>query len=151
MQAGFRDKAIELRRQGLSYSEVLKQVPVAKSTLSLWLQDVGLSKKQKQRLTEKKRQSALRGALSRKNWRIKSSKEIIEKAEREIGRLSERELWLIGIALYWAEGSKEKECTLKYTSMTLARTEFLKLLNFGRKLVVSRDQLFSIFISREVK
>ncbi len=27
---------------------------------------------------------------------------------KDIGRLSKRELWLIGVALYWAEGSKEK-------------------------------------------
>jgi len=46
-------KAIELRKKGLSYSEILKCVPVAKSTLSLWLRSVGLSKKQRQRLTDK--------------------------------------------------------------------------------------------------
>lgn len=46
-------KAIELRKQGLSYREILEQIPVAKSSLSLWLRSVGLSKKQKQRLTEK--------------------------------------------------------------------------------------------------
>lgn len=38
--------AIELRKRGLSYSEILMQVPVAKSTLSIWLHSVGLSKTQ---------------------------------------------------------------------------------------------------------
>ena len=109
MEAGFKEKAITLRKQGFSYSEILKQVNVAKSTLSLWLRDVGLSKKQTQKLSEKKRLSALKGALARKTWRIESSKQIIEKSEKEIGQLSARELWIIGISLYWAEGSKEKE------------------------------------------
>lgn len=46
-------KAIKLRREGLSYREILRYVPVAKSTLSLWLRDVGLAKRQTQRLTKK--------------------------------------------------------------------------------------------------
>jgi transposase len=53
--------AIELRRQGYSYSEILKRVPVAKSTLSLWLRSVGLAKQQKQRLTEKRLAALKRG------------------------------------------------------------------------------------------
>lgn len=102
-------KAIELRKQGLSYSEILTQVPVAKSSLALWLQSVGLSKPQKQKLTEKKLAAALRGALKKKEQRITLSHRIKTSAEAEIGKLSERELWLIGVSLYWAEGSKEKE------------------------------------------
>jgi len=101
--------AIDLRRNGESYSEIIKKVPVAKSTLSQWLRDVGLAKRQSQRLTEKKRQGQLRGALSRKNNRIRTQNEIYSISKKEIGLLSSRELWLFGIALYWAEGSKEKE------------------------------------------
>lgn len=102
-------KAIELRKRGLSYSEILAQVPVAKSSLALWLQSVGLSKKQKHRITEKKIAGALRGALKKKEQRIERSHRIKTIAEAEIGALSKRELWLIGVALYWAEGAKEKE------------------------------------------
>ena len=102
-------EALDLRRKGFSYREILEKVPVAKSSLSLWLQSVGLSKKQKQRLTEKKLASARRGALKKKQDRILRTKIIKEKAQKEVGKLSERERWLIGTALYWAEGSKEKE------------------------------------------
>lgn len=102
-------EAIKLRKQGLSYSEILKHVSVAKSSLALWLQSVGLSKKQKQRLTEKKLASARRGALKKKEDRILRTKIIKENAEKEIAGVTARERWLIGTALYWAEGSKEKE------------------------------------------
>ncbi|MDO8492324.1 MAG: hypothetical protein Q7S34_01630 [bacterium] len=34
---------------------------------------------------------------------------ILKKAEKEVGQVSNRELWLIGVALYWGEGSKQKE------------------------------------------
>lgn len=101
--------AINLRKQGFSYSEILKRIPVAKSSLSLWLRSVGLSKRQNQRLTEKKLAAALRGALKKKEDRILRTRIIRETAEKEIGQLTKREMWLIGTALYWAEGSKEKE------------------------------------------
>ena len=101
--------ALNLRKRGGSYREILEVVPVAKSTLSLWLRSVGLSQKQKQRLTQKKLMAARRGALKRKEDRISRTKIIKEISERQIGALSDRERWLIGIALYWAEGSKEKD------------------------------------------
>jgi len=104
-----KNKAIELRKQGLSYREILEQIPVAKSSLSLWLRSVGLSREQKQRLTAKKLASALRGAKRKKEIRIAITNEIKAKARKEVGRLTKRELWLIGIALYWGEGNKEKE------------------------------------------
>lgn len=104
-----KEKAIKLRKKGFSYSEILKEIPVAKSTLSLWLRNVGLAKEQKQRLTEKKIAAALRGAKARRDYRLAITKEIKDKARKEVGKLSDRELWLIGTALYWAEGHKERD------------------------------------------
>lgn len=104
-----RERAIKLRRKGCSYSEILKEVPVAKSTLSLWLRDVGLSKRQKQRLTKKKLAAALRGATKRKKQRLAITERIKTKARKEARKISEKDLWFIGISLYWAEGSKQKE------------------------------------------
>lgn len=104
-----KEKAINLRKKGFSYSEILREVAVAKSTLSLWLRSVGLSKKQKQRLTEKKLAAMKRGWESCHKKRVLITQEIKNKAKKEIIRLTKKELWLIGIALYWAEGSKEKD------------------------------------------
>ena len=104
-----KNKAIELRKRGFSYSEILKQISVAKSTLSDWLKDVGLSKRQKQKLTKKKLEAALRGGKARKDNRISITKKIYEESKKDIGDISRRELWLMGVMLYWAEGHKEKE------------------------------------------
>lgn len=109
METTLKEKAIALRRQGLSYSEILKSIPVAKSTLSLWLRSVGLSKKQKQRLTEKKLLSAKRGAAKKREARIDIVKKIREEAKNEIKKLINKNFWLLGVVLYWAEGSKEKD------------------------------------------
>lgn len=102
-------KAIILRKKGLTYSTILEKVPVAKSTLALWFKKVKLSTPQFQRITKKRLAAGRRGGLAKKNQRIQKTYNIIQKAEGEIGSISERELWLIGTTLYWAEGSKEKE------------------------------------------
>lgn len=104
-----KEKAISLRKQGKTYSEIMREVPVAKSTVSLWLRDVGLSVARKQILTEKRRMAQLRGAEAQKRNRIKRQLDIVSRAEKEVGNMTERELWFVGTALYWAEGSKEKE------------------------------------------
>ena len=104
-----RQKAQDLRKLGKTYSEILMEIPVAKSTLSLWLREVGLSKLQKQRITTKRIQAQRKGADAQRNKRIKKEVNLIKHAQDEIGKISNRELWLIGTALYWAEGSKGKE------------------------------------------
>ena len=109
MKEYFKNKAIQLRQEGLTYSEILKKVPVAKSTLSEWLRSVKLAKRQFQKLTDKKKISALRGSAARKNQRIENEKIIKSNAFAEIGKISDREEWLCGVMLYWAEGAKQKE------------------------------------------
>lgn len=109
MKLTSKEKAIKLRRRGYSYSEILKEIPVAKSTLSIWLKSVGLSREQKQRLTDKKLAGMKKGWEARRRNRIEITGKIKEEARAQIGRLSKRELWLFGIALYGAEGNKEKE------------------------------------------
>ncbi len=112
MEATSKEKAIALRRRGLSYSEILKEVSVAKSTLALWLQSVNLSKKQTQRLTEKKLLSARRGGMARHTARIALTQKIYQEARKDIRHLTKRELWLAGVLLYWAEGSKERDSSV---------------------------------------
>ncbi len=38
-----KQRARELRGQGFSYNQILEQVRVSKSTLSLWLRDINLT------------------------------------------------------------------------------------------------------------
>lgn len=106
-----RERAIELRRKGFSYSEIRKRVKVSKASLSLWLRSVGLTKRQKQRLTDKKWASIRRGWEKWRNTRIKKTMHInteaLEQAKKT--RINKEKLWLMGLMLYWAEGAKTKE------------------------------------------
>lgn len=107
--AKLRDEAIRLRKQGLSYNEIRKEVNVAKSTLSLWLKSILLRPDDRKRLYTKQIQILSKGPASQKERRIKEIEEIIERAEREIKLpLSDDAYRLMGASLYWAEGSKGK-------------------------------------------
>ncbi len=108
MKPDLKTRAIRFRKQGLSYSEILKEVPVAKSTLSLWLRHVRLQPEQKTRLREKMKTGQPYGARAQKKKRLKRTKKIIIKAKKEIGNISNKNLFYMGAMLYWAEGSKQK-------------------------------------------
>lgn len=104
-----KENAIALRKQGKTYTDILRAVPVAKSTLGIWLKDAKLSVPENQKFTEAKRLASLRGGQAKKKQRVEKQQSIILKSKSEIGSLSRRDLFLIGVALYWAEGSKEKD------------------------------------------
>lgn len=105
-----KQKAIDLRRAGCSYREIRQHVPVAKATLSLWLRTVGLSRPQKQRLTEKRLAASRRGSEKLRRERIERVSATMSSAEAEALRWIEANdlRWMLGTALYWAEGSKPK-------------------------------------------
>lgn len=100
-------RALFLRKKkGYSYTEIRTEIPVAKSTLSLWLRTIALSPDQQQRLKEKRPE----GTWNLGEWnREKRQKEITAirvKAKRAIGKLTKREFLIAGLMLYWAEGNK---------------------------------------------
>lgn len=104
-----KERAIALRKQGLSYGEILRKIPVAKSTLSLWLRSVGLSRQITHILTEKKKAAQVRGGKARHDQRLARVESLFKECQNDIKNLTEHELLLMGVMLYWAEGSKEKE------------------------------------------
>jgi len=102
-------QAIKLRKMGLSYSEILKKIQVSQSSLSLWLHGIKLTKFQELRLKRKGNKARKLGSEILKGYRISKSRKIINDAALEINTISKNNLMLIGTALYWAEGSKQKE------------------------------------------
>jgi hypothetical protein len=105
-----RQHAQELRRKGLSYKEILKTIHVAKSTISEWCKDIELTDKQKRRLLNKKEYGQRKGSLiaaeNKRNARVERTEIIRKLAKRDIGKLSDRDRFMTGIALYAAEGNK---------------------------------------------
>lgn len=110
---GNRLKAVELRKRGFGINEISKRLGIGKNTISLWCRGIELTKEQKdkfKRRVEKLARIHHRQAMER---RIKENQNKIASieasAKKEIGRISQRETFLMGIALYWAEGFKHPQ------------------------------------------
>lgn len=100
-------EAILLRKRGMSYGEIKKQINVSKSTLSLWLKSIPLEPKHRERLYTKQIQILARGAQSQRERRKREIDGIIHEAKKEIAMpISDQSLKLFGAAIYWGEGSK---------------------------------------------
>src|SRR3989344_3024058 len=103
-------KAQELRKQGLSYGQILLQVHVSKDTLSRWCRDIKLTNKQKETLLQNKmfgqRKGSLVAADNKRQKRIDRTREIFNKSKIELGELKKRDRFLAGIAFYAGEGEK---------------------------------------------
>jgi len=107
-----RIKARELRRQGVSVKEIAKRLDVAKSTASLWVRDIVLTKEQLEKLYKRMLKGAemgrALGALKQKQDRLKRIESSKKKGCKLLSKLSERQFFIAGLALYWAEGSKKQ-------------------------------------------
>ncbi|MBU3964166.1 hypothetical protein KJ562_00300 [Patescibacteria group bacterium] len=99
-----------LRKQGLSYNEILQKVPVTKSSISFWCQGVELTPEQKERLNKKRERNLQRIIILGPKAIAKKRKKEIHKikieAKKEIHSLAPYEFKIVGAMLYWAEGSK---------------------------------------------
>lgn len=105
-----REQAIEMRKCGCSYNEIIRKVKVSKGTLSYWfkgIKEFDLIKKNniatakdkwKENITKYNKN---RSVIAREKWKMTQLS-----AQKDIKGLNLRELWLVGIALYWAEGYK---------------------------------------------
>lgn len=100
-----RTKAVKLRKSGKSYSEIKKLMGVSKSTLSNWLREIELTPDQKLRLT-KRGAAAYKGSRVNQLRSLLRKKRIREEAKRRINLLVRNPLFISGLMLYWAEGSK---------------------------------------------
>lgn len=116
MKLAAKIKAIILRRKGLSYNEILKEVDVAKTTLSVWLRDVELTPKQVDKLASKMDRVRYAVAKRKVAARIERTKRIIDEAKNEVGSLIASPLFISGVSLYWAEGAKNPTESVKFAN-----------------------------------
>jgi hypothetical protein len=104
-----RERARELRGQGLDYEEIAGVLGVSKSSVSLWVRDLPLPA----RLSyEECRKRADEG--TRRYWaaerpvRAAARAATCEAAAAQIGPLTDREVVIAGAIAYWCEGGKSK-------------------------------------------
>lgn len=107
--------AIRLRREGKTYGEIRERIgPISKATLSSWFEDIdGVDILN---LLKGRERARFIAGSNRKAKRIALTKIIVQEGREEFSQLSENPLFLTGLALYWAEGDKNKGERAKFTN-----------------------------------
>jgi hypothetical protein len=102
-----KQKALAMRAEGMSYSQIKGALGVSKSSLSLWLREYPLSAERVSELRAKSPQriERFRNTMSAKREAVLDC--IYEEAGKAIGQLSDRDIFIAGLFLYWGEGDKK--------------------------------------------
>jgi len=105
-----KQRARVLRRQGWSINQIYRKLGVGKGSVSVWVRDIELTPEQLQELSERgHRKDVIEKRRKTRMDREEARRQIIvRQAKSEIDNISETQLFLIGVALYWGEGSKTK-------------------------------------------
>ncbi len=130
------EKAKQLRSQGYSYNEIYKILGVPKSTQSGWFKDFPLSEEARTRINKKVEVGVLNGLVKRNKAQTLIAQErnnnIFLQAKDSIKNFLLKDLFFVGVALYWAEGYKRpvkiggREVTHHSISFTNSDGEMIK-------------------------
>lgn len=117
---GLKNKAIFFRQKGKSYNEINDILGVPKSTLSTWLKDLSISKQVKFTNINKAKQIWATNIVNYNKLRslkYQKEKEItLERYAKEIKVVDKKALFWIGLALFWAEGGKREEHSVRFVN-----------------------------------
>jgi hypothetical protein len=139
---------IQMRRQEKTYNEINRLLGTPKSTLSGWFKGLKIPLIIKRRLwTNNQRKWAQSITIYNKKRALdifNRNNEIQQRLSKEMGRLTKRELMLIGTALYWAEGDKKARWRCKFSN---SDPEIIKIImNFFRNLCKVPENKFRAYI-----
>ena len=114
---GYRGKLVEqeqarlLRAQGLPLGDIAARLEVSKSSVSLWVRDVDFVPRPR---IDRGRHRAPNALQRRKQAEIDR---LLAEGRARVGRLSEREFLMAGVALYAGEGTSETEASSSPTAI----------------------------------
>jgi len=140
-------KAQQLRKEGNSIKDIAKKLEVSKSSVSNWCRDIRLSPKQIEKLHEKmvrgSYQGRMAGAQANKDRRLQKIRYYEDEARLLFDNLTNRELLLIGVSLYWAEGYKFK-ANIKFSNSDPEMIAFM--MEWFREILNIEDSRFRFCI-----
>ncbi len=103
-----RDKARLLRKKGKSINQIVKEAGLIKSSVSLWVRDIVLTKAQQTKISLRGR--SVKSIEKRRLNRLFNEQQkrdiVTNNAKKDFTHISQEYLKLIGIILYWGEGGK---------------------------------------------
>lgn len=145
---GSKEKALKLRMQGKSYNEINKLLGIPKSTLSTWLKTLPLSEKVKKRNISKTKLIWAKNIIEFNKFRSdeyqKSTRRLINNFAKDVPSISRRNLYFIGLALFWAEGGKREKWNVRFVNSDPQMIQ--AIMRFFREICGVSDEKFTLRI-----
>ncbi|MCQ4042227.1 hypothetical protein ACFOSC_24375 [Streptantibioticus rubrisoli] len=104
-------RARELRLAGKTYDEIVAELGVSKSSVSLWVRDLPKPQPSPERM---RRMREARWEPHRRKMAF-LREQTKAAAVAETRQMTDRDLFIAGVALYWSEGCKSKPHSLRET------------------------------------
>jgi len=102
-----RKEAEQLRDKGYSYSMITKELGVSKGTMSYWFKNRPFTPNKE--VVERVKYGPIENGRRRHNEKVKEIEELNKVGKKELGNISKRDLWMLGLGIYIGEGAKTTE------------------------------------------
>lgn len=139
-----KQQAINFRKKGYSYKLITEKTEVPKSTLSAWLKAIPFEPNREVR--KRIKAGPIKSGMIRNQEKIRTMLRINSEAVKEIGLITQRDLWMLGLGLYLGEGSKTYEITRVINSdpaiVKLAIKWFKDICGLGKKNITVAIHLY---------
>jgi len=103
--------AIKLRLQGNSIADIARQLQVSKSTVSHWCRDIVLTQSAQAKIVLSSKTKSTKNLLvyteGLRQLRQDRIKQDTDEGKNLLHNLSQRDIFCIGLGLYWGEGYKK--------------------------------------------
>ncbi len=152
-----KETAKRMRENGISLGDISKKLHITKSTLSFWCKDIVLAESSIRKIKTKGKLKSIRGLLRYSEHKRKERMErnILQKQEgiTALGSLSNRDILMVGLGLYWGEGYKYENGELGFTNSNPYMIRFyfkwLKLWDVQKDSLIFRLTINEFFRKEE--
>ena len=144
-------KAIELRREGNSYTDIARILSISRTSVCNWVRNVRLTETEKGRLKKNIALKIGRGRISAQisihSKRVFKDKVAYEEAEREFKKFKNEPLFFLGLGLYWHHGSSTRGDRVQFMSSDLPSIGIF-IVWIEKYLKISRNMLtYRLFVN----
>jgi len=102
-----RRSAEAMRDAGYSYNMITERLGISSSTLSYWFKDRPFTPNRE--VLKRIQYGPMKSGAARHVQKLEAIREARATSQKEIGTLSKRDLWMLGLGLYIGEGAKTIE------------------------------------------
>jgi len=141
-----RDAARGLRARGYTYLEIVAELGVSKSSVSLWCRDMPRVGRLSKEEIRKRNAEGVSAFWAEESPRREARRQAVsDRAAAKIGSLTDREILIAGAMAYWCEGAKNKPYRRFDNDVSFINSDPKLILFFLRFLTaagIARDRIY---------